>query len=879
MQQKQVKPGFLVHVILCLLLLPAISNAQYLETFSTPNKGYLTNLVNDFTGVGWTLSAWANQPPAEFGRDDQDYFQTTADGRLEGIDFDQEVCWTSPALTVQATGNISFTADITWAQFDENQSNPLEFINVEYQINGGAWVRHPNVLGANGDLAYTVRYIAGGTNLSGSATINFPSIAVTAGQTVVVRFCASMNQNAEVVTLDNVNVTGVSSGCAAPNLSVTVQQVGCSNPNSGAVFLSVSGGTPPYSYDWSNDGPENPDNDPKDLIGVPTGMYTVTVTDGANCTATISANVTNAPAIMLSTQVLNASCSGNTDGEIDLIVSGGVPGYTYDWSNDGPENPDNDPQDLIGVGTGTYTVTVTDLTGCTATTSAMVGVQTPGPYLEQFNIAGKGFLPGFVNDFSAVSWTLSSWANQPPATFGRDNDDYFYTTGGVLTGIDFDQEVCWTSPLIARNTATQFSVDLAWTGFDNQTDEYINVKYSIDGGAYTTVSNKVGGGAGTIQYTSGLDQNGSTTVTQTGLTGTTLRIQICAQTNAESESVTIDNVSVPGSSTYCPAPVVMLTPTHVTCPGGTNGAIQVTASSGVPGYNVSWSGPSSGNPAGTEISTSGGSYNITGLAAGTYSVTVTGANGSSATTPVTLNTLNPAQNADFAYGKSSYCKAGSNPSPVIYGTTGGTFSAPPQVSINAGSGQINLSASTAGGPYTITYITPGPCAASATFAVSIVNCTPGATLTDAIVIDNGTTGKADPGDRIRLTATISNAQTAQYEGVQLALNNDPRVTLVTNSFKSTPIAVEDAYTATLNTPLVVLVGSGVLQNDFDDNIPGLSVTAFSATSMQGGTVSVNANGSFTYTPPMGFTGNDSFTYTITDSDAQTDVGTVKIRVQ
>ena len=58
------------------------------------------------------------------------------------------------------------------------------------------------------------------------------------------------------------------------------------------------------------------------------------------------------------------------------------------------------------------------------------------------------------------------------------------------------------------------------------------------------------------------------------------------------------------------------------------------------------------------------------------------------------------------------------------------------------------------------------------FAVSIVNCAPGATLVDAIVIDNGSTGKADPNDRIRLTATISNAQAADYEGTQLTLIND-----------------------------------------------------------------------------------------------------------
>lgn len=530
MKQKQSPSGFLPPVIFCLLLLPAVSNAQYLETFPTPNKGYLTGFVNDFTGIGWTLSAWADQPPAEFGRDTEDYFRTN-NGVLESIDLDQEVCWESPLMNIGSAGTVALSVDLSWVGFDVDiaaGSCAGDYIKVLYSVSGGAYTMVPNVVGGNpcATIAYPFSNPAG--TFDASTTVTQGGIS---GTTLKIRVCVFTNVTAERVTIDNVSVPqpGVSTGCAAPVLSTTLTQVGCSNPNSGAIDLSVSAGTPGYTYDWSNDGPENPDNDPQDLSGLAVGTYTVTVTDAASCSSTISANITQAPAIALSTQILNASCSGNTDGEIDLILSGGVPGYTYDWSNDGPESPDNDPQDLIGVGPGTYTVTVTDLTGCTATTSAVLGVQTPGPYLEQFNVANKGYLPGFVDDFSAVAWSLSGWANQPPAAFGRDNGDYFYTTGGVLTGVDLDQDVCWTSPLIARNSATQFSVDLAWTGFDNQSDEYINVKYSIDGGAYTTVSNKVGSGAGTIQYTSGLDQSGSTTVTQTGLTGTTLRIQICAQ--------------------------------------------------------------------------------------------------------------------------------------------------------------------------------------------------------------------------------------------------------------------------------------------------------------------------------------------------------------
>lgn len=880
------KPVRLIPTLLafaCLFWMPLTTIAQYSEPFSTPNKGYKINCVNDVAAINWSLTPWdatGGCQPGDF-RDASDYFNTTAAGVLEAIDLDQEVCWESPLINTTAAPVVSIQMDLTWASFDSDVTTNTcgtDYIKVLYSVNGGPYVMVPNVAG--GGTCATVVYPfsnPGTTENAGSFSINHGGIA--GGSTLKIRVCVVTASNAEKVTIDNVEVpeAGVTVGCAAPVLSTAVTQVGCSNPNSGAIDLGVSAGTPPYTYDWSNNGSQNPDTDPQDLNGLPVGPYTVTVTDAASCSATTSVNITTAPALALSTQVLNTNCSGTMDGEIDLAVSGGVPGYTYDWSNNGPQNPDTDPQDLIGVGTGNYTVTVTDASGCTSTASAVVGTLPATAYSEQFNIANKGYLPNYVDNFSGVNWTMGAWAPAPPATLGRETGDYFRTNGGVLEGIDFDQEICWTSPLIGLGTGTMFSVGLTWTGFDDE--DYINVKYSINGGAYLTLPNALGNGAaGTIQYPfPTLDQSSSMTVTKTGLSGTTIQIQVCG--NFNSETITVGNVSVPNSTTYCPVPDISLTPTNVTCVGGNNGSILVTASGAMPGYHVSWSGQSSGNPAGTEIASSGGSYNIPNLTAGMYTVNVTDANGQTASSTVTLTALNPLQNADFSYAKPGYCQTGSDPTPLIYGNTGGMFSAPAQVNINPSTGTIDVSASTVGGPYTVTYTNAVPCAATATFALSIVNCQPGATLTDALAIDNGTSGKADPNDRIRLTATISNGQTADYEGVQITLNNDPRVTLVANSFKSTPVAVDDAYTAVINTSLTVPAGSGLLQNDFDNNIPGLSVTGFNMASVQGGTVSVSANGSFTYNPPNGYTGNDSFTYTITDSDTQINSGTVKIRVQ
>lgn len=90
-----------------------------------------------------------------------------------------------------------------------------------------------------------------------------------------------------------------------------------------------------------------------------------------------------------------------------------------------------------------------------------------------------------------------------------------------------------------------------------------------------------------------------------------------------------------------PAPVVATNVTNETCTTADNGIIAVTASGPNNGYNVSWTGTSSGNPAGTEIATSGGAYSITNLNAGNYTITVSNTAGCSSTTTAVVTQPTP----------------------------------------------------------------------------------------------------------------------------------------------------------------------------------------------------------------------------------------------
>jgi hypothetical protein len=161
-----------------------------------------------------------------------------------------------------------------------------------------------------------------------------------------------------------------------PQLTVTAPNgVALCNGGTTTITATPSGGTPGYTYDWSNDGQENPDNDLASItVGATGSPYTVTVTDSKGCTATAVSTVTQPTAIVANAVGGTFTCNM---GVITLTVSGGTPGYTFDWSNDGPENPDNDPQNLSGLGPGIYTVTVTDLNGCTRTSQATITITPP----------------------------------------------------------------------------------------------------------------------------------------------------------------------------------------------------------------------------------------------------------------------------------------------------------------------------------------------------------------------------------------------------------------------------------------------------------------------------------------------------------------------
>ena len=260
---------------------------------------------------------------------------------------------------------------------------------------------------------------------------------------------------------------------------------------------------------------------------------------------------------------------------------------------------------------------------------------------------------------------------------------------------DVDGPVYWYSPQqnIVEFQNVSLSIDLKRSG-TMESNDYIKVSVSIDGGAYQNI-NDLGGTNGYL-----FDDFFPTTsiASVSGLSGSTIQIRIEVRNDDGAETHTADNISLTGTPTeYC---ITGSDPTP-TITGTTGGTFSSTA--------------------GLSINTLTGEIDLSASTAGTYIVSYLTSSNLCATTGTFGLAISEDEDGTFTYASSVYCVSGSDPTPTITGTTGGTFSSTAGLSINASTGEIDLSASTAG-TYTVSYLTSSnTCAVTGTFDVTITD--------------------------------------------------------------------------------------------------------------------------------------------------------------
>ncbi|GAA5221925.1 hypothetical protein GCM10025777_25550 [Membranihabitans marinus] len=141
-------------------------------------------------------------------------------------------------------------------------------------------------------------------------------------------------------------------------VDATVSQPSCSAENDGAISLTVSGGNSPYTYKWSNGSTS------KNVSNLAPGSYTVEIKDNNDCISTATYTIVQPDAIAVSlTSSQDVVCASENSGSLNVSVSGGNSPYTYKWSNGATT------QDIANLTAGSYSLTVTDANGCSATAS------------------------------------------------------------------------------------------------------------------------------------------------------------------------------------------------------------------------------------------------------------------------------------------------------------------------------------------------------------------------------------------------------------------------------------------------------------------------------------------------------------------------------
>jgi gliding motility-associated-like protein len=165
------------------------------------------------------------------------------------------------------------------------------------------------------------------------------------------------------VTLTDANSTDTTQNFVIANNSIpTVTSSSlnddCYSSGSGLANINVIGGAGAYTFSWSNG------SNTEDILNIVAGNYTVTITDAANCTLTESVVVNQDSLPTANASMQNVSCFGETDGLIDVTVSGGISPYTYVWDNGLGNN-----EDLNNLTAGIYNLTVTDANNCSVSLS------------------------------------------------------------------------------------------------------------------------------------------------------------------------------------------------------------------------------------------------------------------------------------------------------------------------------------------------------------------------------------------------------------------------------------------------------------------------------------------------------------------------------
>lgn len=485
----------------------------------------------------------------------------------------------------------------------------------------------------------------------------------------------------------------------------------CNGLSNGVVTQTLSGGTLPYSINWSNG------SSSQNLNNVPAGTYTVIINDANNCTITQTITLTQPNNLFASASSpsfnggYNINCFGNTTGTINLGAIGGTTPYNYNWS--GPSSFTSTAQNLVNIGAGTYTAITTDANNCTYTSTItltqpniLVTALSSYTFAGGYNISCNGSSNGSIlsNITGGTQAYTFNWSG--PSSFTASTANLSNISAGTYTLICSDANGCsntTTINLTQPPTLTATATSTVYTGGYN---------ISCNGYNNGNVNLNVTGGTSVYTYSwTGPATYTANTQNISNLVAGTYSVLI---TDANSCVFSLSQtLTEPLGMKDTLIPSVYIGGNNVSCFSSNNGTLQVTTTGGTGPYTQIWNGPA----AFTSTATS-----VNGLIAGTYSISITDANGCVKNDTISLH--QPAAVTQtlstFVYigGYNIKCKGDS--SGIIFNTINGgipgyTFNWNGPAGFTANTQNIN---NIAAGTYTVAAADTNGCVSTATLNIT-----------------------------------------------------------------------------------------------------------------------------------------------------------------
>lgn len=494
--------------------------------------------------------------------------------------------WTNGASTQDLTGltagpyqvsvyDVNGCQMFTGATITEPQKLEVEYVKTDKSCGGGPNNGSIDVSVLGGTGPYT--YLWGGGQTSQDLT------GLAAGTYTLTVTDANLCTGNISVTINEPAVLGQNG---------IVADVKCLGGSDGSIQVTTFGGTLPYVYAWSSL------QNTEDIINVPAGPYTLTITDGNGCTSIGNYNVGQpATYVSLSSVVSPVLCRGGNSGAIDVTVADGTPGYTYVWSSLTGGILPFTTQDISNLQAGEYTVTVKDANGCqnsltqTVTQPAQQLASSPSIVHVLCNGDATGSInPGVSGGTAPYTYAWSNGANTP-------------TLNGVVAGT------------YGLNLTDNNGCTAAWSYQINQPANPVSVVLSgvnilCFGDATGSASASVSGGTASYTY---LWSTGSSSPSISGLPAGTYDVTVTdANGCSENQSITLTQPAAPLA--------ISSTLTAVDCYGNNSGSIDITVTGGTSPYDYQWSN-------GGTIIMSDTTQDVSNQYADTYLVEVTDANG------------------------------------------------------------------------------------------------------------------------------------------------------------------------------------------------------------------------------------------------------------